>query len=148
MIDGMGQIMRRGRCAIHLRNVPALHIPSGTLIAVTGRGWLYGRGHDYATEMGSVALLPTIALVLLYSSCRYLPFTEVCDEIGSVDASDRFPRVMGARIPFPSNKVLLCLSLFAFIENLLYFPFFFSFDEIGRWFLKIDPVLLRFHIGM
>ena len=35
------------------------------------------------------------------------PFLEVRDEIRSVDICRGFPRIMGVRIPFPANKVLL-----------------------------------------
>ena len=62
------------RRIIHVRDILTLRIPSGAFIAVTGKGWSNGRGHDYAAEMSCVASFLAILLVLLYSFHTRLSF--------------------------------------------------------------------------
>ena len=75
-------------------------------------------------------------------------FSEFHHQKWSIDIFPWFPRVVGARIPFPVNEVLILRSPRPHVQYLLYFPLLFPFYQIKWGFCEVFSVLLCLLIGM
>ena len=62
------------------------------------------------------------------------PFLLICfkDCLGMFEFGGGEPRVFGRRIPFPRYEILSAATISPVIDNLIDFPFFLSFYEVGH----------------
>ena len=66
----------------------------------------------------------------------------------SFDIFPWFPGVVGIRIPFPANQVLLLRSPCPHVQNFLHFPLRHPFDQVRWWFCEVLSVFFGLRIGV